>query len=343
MNLARGSLERAAPPTLSTSYVEASGLDEATRGGTLHPLAVVVYGKQLPVPEIPGCVAVRVDLEQFGPSPVYELWTTDQPAVRGRSGAVDFAHSHEVLFGVVHSHRREGTSIEQATRQAYGRIFELLQHDSHPHLLRIWNYFPQISCRKGALDRYQRFCIGRGEALQEYGDLPPSDLPSATAIGSASGGLVVYFLGARSPGSHFGNPRQLDPYRYPLQYGPKSPIFARATLKSWRTSQQLFISGTASIVGHASMHPGQPAEQLREAVRNIREVLRHAGQCAGRRIRRNCRLSSVKIYVRDPAHFPLVRREWQRLTEAKVPTLFLHGEVCRRDLLLEVEALATTC
>src|SRR5213082_3849534 len=56
-------------------------------------------------------------------------------------------------------------------------------------------------------------------------------------------------------------------------YGSHSPLFSRATLLRQSGGLALFISGTASIVGHTSLHVGDTVAQTRETLANI-EALR---------------------------------------------------------------------
>ncbi len=105
--------------------------------------------------------------------------------------------------------------------------------------------------------------------------------PAATCIGRRDGDpmVQVYWLAGRAPGLPLENPRQVSAYRYPREYGPTPPSFSRAMLASDRL---VMISGTASIVGHASRHRGNVRAQLDETFTNLANVLQRA---AGRRAR----------------------------------------------------------
>ena len=149
----------------------------------------------------------------------------------------------------------------------YESTFALCEAQGYPHLLRVWNYFADINLEFDGLENYQRFCRARAAAFQQrFGEFVPR-LPSASAIGTESGSSVVYFIAACQPGVHRENPRQLSAYSYPPQYGPRSPSFARATLNRFDGRDVFFISGTASIVGHAEL--GGLGAQLDESLSNI--------------------------------------------------------------------------
>jgi hypothetical protein len=81
-------------------------------------------------------------------------------------------------------------------------------------------------------------------------------VPAASAVGIADGPLdLCFFAGRGEPPLPLENPRQISTYDYPPQYGPRAPTFSRATLAQIGGQWTLFISGTASIVGHQSLHP----------------------------------------------------------------------------------------
>ena len=121
------------------------------------------------------------------------------------------------------------------------------------------------------------------------------------------------------------NPRQVSAYRYPREHGPASPSFSRAALGPDHT---LFVSGTASIVGHVSRHHSDPLAQLDETLRNLQAL----------NALPESRSDLLKVYVRDPVHAALIR---QRLLAWSAPqqTLLLSADICRRELLLEIECV----
>ena len=95
-------------------------------------------------------------------------------------------------------------------------------------------------------------------------DFAPSRYPAATGVGSPAGSpLTVVVAASRVEPVALENPRQTSAYLYPRRYGPRSPAFARAMLLPDCAGATLFISGTASIVGHESQHRGIDA-QLKE-------------------------------------------------------------------------------
>jgi chorismate lyase / 3-hydroxybenzoate synthase len=276
-----------------------------------------------------------------GAAPV-ELWTSEQPVVAGRIGPLTFARSRDVLFGCFAADSpSDFSTFEARIQEAYARLLTLIDSEGYPHLLRMWNYFPGIGEREGSLDRYMVFCRGRYQALEgHYGKLNRW-LPAASAVGTRHGGIVIYFLAGRAPGQHRENPRQMSAYCYPPQYGPKSPSFARATLVRGADRDWLYISGTASIIGHESRHPEDPAGQLEETLANLKALVDSAATEEGVRFEGFASLTHLKVYIRRVQDFPLIRARLAALLPKSTQCLYLEAEVCRPELLLEIEAVAS--
>ena len=133
----------------------------------------------------------------------------------------------------------------------------------------------------------------------------------------------------------------MNAYEYPEQYGPRSPSFARATLCESSGGSQLFLSGTASVVGHESRHHGFPELQTQETIENIRTLLAHAEgpshSTNGNRPWDSC----YKVYVRHLEQLPVIQRTLHTSPLASSQILYLQGNLCRRELLVEVEGFIT--
>ena len=284
----------------------------------------------------------------LGTTDVCEVWRSELPVESGRCNRVSFRRTETLLFGSIALAESEiaaaggatpGQSpLQTATGQAYHEICATLDALGYPHLLRIWNYLPDINCDSHGLERYRQFNRARREALRACGRGLDGTAPAASALGAASGSpLVVYFLAGRSAPTFIENPRQVSAYHYPRQYGSHAPVFSRATLLRQRESLMLFISGTSSIVGHRSIHVGDIAAQTRETLANIAALLEEAN-----RIERAAHFSfadlACKVYVRRPQDLPSIQAELKRVLEPSTRVIYLQADICRQDLLVEIEA-----
>jgi chorismate lyase/3-hydroxybenzoate synthase len=228
--------------------------------------------------------------------------------------------------------------LDIVTYNAYHRLLVQACALGYVHLLRVWNYFPHITRESDGLERYQQFCVGRHRALAESLSDFPQSLPAATAVGTKSGPLSLYFLAAKQPGTHVENPRQVRAYEYPSSYGPSSPSFARATLRSSITGSHLLISGTASVIGHRSVHIREPYKQIMEIILNLNTLIGHTEQLH-RGARWQWKEAVLKIYIRQPEHFTTIRDIFEEQLASDAQVLYLQGEMCRSELLAEVEGV----
>jgi len=253
-----------------------------------------------------------------------------------------------MLFGhVCMAEPRPGQTEEPPLRvfgrEVYTQIFETLRQEGFPHLVRCWNYLPGINAISNGLERYRQFNIGRQEAFLASPHAWQDSAPAASALGSCQGMPGIYFLASRTRPHALDNPRQVPPWRYPQQYGPRSPIFSRGAILPLPGRDILFISGTASILGHETVHAGDLAAQTEETLRNLQAVLEQANQTLGAPAFHRSGLA-LKIFVRNADNWTTVRdviaREWGTLAQ---PPLFLRADICRSDLLVEIEAYSHHC
>jgi len=255
--------------------------------------------------------------------------------VSGIDGAIRYAADEQFLSGLIEVDEREHGGILAATAFAYRAIAQFQASSRFPHLLRTWNYFDAINRGAGDSERYRQFCSGRVAGLE---GLPLAQHPAATVIGRRDGDFVlqVYWLAGRHPGIALENPRQFSAYNYPKQYGPTSPTFSRAMLVA---SDTLMISGTASIVGHASQHTGSVAAQVDEILANLGSLVKAARVHAPALPATLGIGSLIKVYVRNHADLPLVESRLRTLLTDETPRLVLQGDVCRADLSVEFDCV----
>ncbi len=305
--------------------------------GSEQMLAVISYdGLVLAQPR---CPLVTVPLSQLGKTPYLELWSCTTSVERGRFGNVDYATNGEVSFGVCQREEATGALLDDITYEVYRDVIRAADAKGCPQLLRMWNYFGDINGIQQGEQRYHRFCTGRHRALEEFKPGFERALPAASVIGTREPGITVYFLATRELGVAVENPRQLSAYRYPAQYGPQSPSFSRAMLKAWPHAVHLYVSGTASIVGHSTVHNGDVRGQLQEILRNLQALLTKASRSTCAQFPGIFEASALKVYVRRPDDLPVIEDALTQALGRRLSVLYLQGDPCRSDLLVEIEGV----
>ncbi len=294
-------------------------------------LAVLVYGAAPPRTEDPR--VVHVGFATADGAPAIEIWRAPGGVTTGRSGNICFSRHDQLMFGSLELQEQEHGGLQEAAEAAYRRVVEFQLCQPQRHLLRIWNHLHAINEGDGDLERYRQFCIGRSRGL---GDMKREQLPAGTAVGrrNRAGLLQVCWLAGRQPGRPVGNPRQIHAYEYPRQYGPTPQSFSRAMLLP---SGELIVSGTASIVGHESLHGGDLEAQIDETLTNLRELCRAGDRMIARSPRVDCddATVAVKVYLRCGDTAPM-GRILSGLKGTK-NLLVLEADICRRELLVEIE------
>ena len=305
-------------------------------------LGVATFGGAAALPAAAHLPQAHLQISVIGSdSPVIEFWSGRHPARDETLGATRCRHNGEVLFATVSAPVSKGDdALGAATYTAYRSLLDALQATGYSHLLRIWNSIPDINVDDAGLERYRRFNLQRYKAFEESQRPTQTGAPAACALGSFGSSLVLYCLASKVAAEAIENPRQTSAYRYPQQYGPRAPSFSRAAL--WRGTRDandvLFVSGTASIVGHETLHRADVGAQTRETLANLKSLLGEAVKDGAHEV---ATLSALlmKAYVRHPDDAPLVRQVLLDDGLDADAVLYLHADICRADLLVEMEAI----
>ena len=255
----------------------------------------------------------------------------------------------------------------------------LLQAGStYERAVRTWFYLGGITEPEGQSQRYQefnrarsdfyremRFCgvpvqEGKGSARLRSGmsqaqgaDSPdpsralPGIYPASTGIGMAGSSLVMscMTLETRRPDvllQPLENPQQTPAYAYHPKYSPSSPKFSRAMALVLGDYVTTWISGTASIVDSESRYAGDIEKQTRQTIDNIERLISpenfawHGLKTAGASLRD---LAKLRVYIKRPQDFARCKAICEERF-GQVPSLYAIADVCRPDLLVEIEGVA---
>ncbi|MFV2004110.1 MAG: hypothetical protein ACC650_02845 [Gammaproteobacteria bacterium] len=268
-------------------------------------------------------------------TPRCEVWRSHTAVEHGIDNGCYWSANHELMFLGLWIDESQHPDFNTAVFESYATLLQTLQQRDYPHLLRVWNYLPRINHGENDNERYKQFCFGRHEAFSHYQQHP---YPAASAVGNSSGDSVIYLIASRqSTPQHFENPGQLSAFRYPREYGPKSPSFARASILQGSHGKQLYISGTASILGHQSRHPGNSRDQMALTCENITTLLQHITSQLQLAITPNLEL--IKVYLRNPQDLDMASAAIKNYFGSNLSVLFLQGDICRQELLLEIDGM----
>ncbi len=259
----------------------------------------------------------------------FEAWTVDGGLVEtGQDERCDWRRSSHLQMSTVSAPLSQGDDFDAVAYDVYQTLLRCIDKSPHKELVRFWNYIPNINHGAGDSENYKRFCSGRLRAFNEYG-LGDLQFPAASAVGHYGEGITVYALTATRAGQHHANPRQVDAFKYPRQYGPSSPSFARATTLNVANQRLCFISGTASILGHSSVHRGDLRLQLYTTNDNILYLLKETSF-------KRSDIRTLRVYLRNIDDYADCKKVVEELFP-NTTVIYTHADICRADLLVEIE------
>jgi chorismate lyase/3-hydroxybenzoate synthase len=317
MNALPGSFAGARLPRLAY-FAEPRELPEGVLGA-------IVYGRDARAACAGDARLVPVPLAHRAGSARVEAWLGQGPFESSLVEGIRICRGEGWQFASLEFAESDWGGPRGAAREAYERLMRLQARQPALHVWRVWNFIDAINEGEGDSERYRQFCQGRAEGL----GAGLTSFPAASALGRCDGQRVLQLIWIAGPaaGIAIENPRQVPAWRYPRQYGPASPSFSRAM----RVGGEVTIAGTASIVGHESLHRDDLRAQVAESLANLAAVAGAAGiQHAG--------LRAIKAYVRELDDLDAVAAQIAA-SHAEGAACVVQADICRSDLLVELEAL----
>lgn len=308
-----------------------------------RPVAAVIHGDFSP-PDRPW-LQFHSHLPSLVGGPRIEVMFAERPTSLAQHEEYDLLLTDDFIVGVCRLDETSGESLTARSERIYDMLFQIIEKHDYPHILRTWNIIEDINRDQDGLERYRQFCLGRYESFQNHRPDLAGRYPAASAVGAGSGGLLVYFIAAKTPGTPVENPNQVSAFNYPSQYGPRSPSFSRALVREWPGRRpdggnaNLYISGTASISGHQTQHAGDLVAQVDQTIENLEALASEAGRISGVAFKLRKSDSLMKGYVRNPDDLTTIQEAVTRRLGADTIVLFLRADVCRTALLVEIDGV----
>lgn len=255
----------------------------------------------------------------------------------------DYCELH--ISGVSDDH---GTSVGHQTQNIFKTISTILKSEGMAinSIVRQWNYIERITDMDGAHQRYQLFNDER-TSFYEKTDWPKG-FPAATGIGMQAGGVVVDCLAVSGADQEMAlaNPLQTDAHAYTqsVLIGAEeqtrkiktTPKFERAKLLVNANVGKVYVSGTAAIRGEGSIGLGQAKEQTQLTLENINQLV--AADNIAIPLGGNIAQDMYRVYVKKEADYEKVKAVFDACNR-NIPVSFLLSDICRDELLVEIEAI----
>lgn len=315
------------------------------------------YGRDLPVtsyvPQAP-CEGKLLAIEAIGLDTgkgEVGIDRISEELVVARHNGIAWIHAAPVAAG------SGAVSAYDQGCEGFGKLKSLLAgvDVGMDRIVRTWLYQGSIVADEGASRRYKELNRARSDFYKDIrflaGLLPQGHrgdvYPASTGIGTDGLGFELSAIAMVSDRPDITavpleNPRQTAAYAYGAQYSPKSPKFSRAMAVSCGEYATIFISGTASITHSETQHIGDAAGQTRETLDNIEALIseenlaRHGLPGLGTTLGG---MGLARVYIKRKQDYGMVRAICERRL-GEVPTVYAVADVCRPELLVEIEGIA---
>jgi enamine deaminase RidA (YjgF/YER057c/UK114 family) len=287
-------------------------------------------------------------------------------AIRGASANIERfgPHALAVSFADVRWVYCAGVESANLNRGAYPQTIEVLKRlgtvlgkavTGFEHVVRTWFYLGSITQPEGEIQRYKELNRARTDLYQNVSFcrslsepmIPQGIYPASTGIGTAGMGLVASCLSVQTTRKDaflvaLENPQQTPSYAYPRRHSPKSPKFSRVMALVLGEHAITWVSGTASIVNSESRHYGDIGKQTEQAIENIARLISrenftfHGVSGVGATLRQ---LAKIRVYIKRQEDFAACKTICESHC-GEVPAIYAIADICRPELLVEIEGLA---
>lgn len=222
-------------------------------------------------------------------------------------------------------------------------------------VIRTWLYLGDIVGPEGETQRYKELNRARADFYEDIrfleGRVPATFdgavYPASTGIGASDRNVMMGCVGLQSSRDDLAllpleNPQQTSAFAYEAGYSPKSPKFSRAMAAVVADTAAILVSGTASIVHSQTRHVGDVEKQTAQTIDNIEALIaepnfaRYGFPGLGATLDD---LALCRVYIKHKEDYAKTRAICEaRLGE--LPTIYAVADVCRPDLLVELEGVA---
>lgn len=284
----------------------------------------------------------KIIVEAFFYDPA--LWKLKTISTEDGEAALFSRDYTEVLIGNVQSYKF--SACKNNSEKAFGELIDIFTTAFFPlnSIVRKWNYLENILGFDGDKQRYQEFNDVRsgvyGTAFDEKG------YPAATGIGMNRGGVILEFVAIKSNEAKtvaVDNPDQIAAHDYSktVLVGNEcqlkaTPKFERARYLELFEKKLIFISGTASILGEKTVGVDDAVKQTEVTIDNIRSL--YSEDILEKLSNGNLvpRYGHARVYVKNRKDFTAIKNTF-KAEFANLPVVYIVADICRTDLLVEIE------
>lgn len=245
-------------------------------------------------------------------------------------------------------------SMSLQSNEIFGKLESVLHSENYKlsDIVRQWNYIGNITGFRNSKQNYQEFNDIRSKFYAKV--IWENGYPAATGIGASFEGLVISCIAFQRNNNRM---KSVLPIDNPLQTAApiysnevlisnhldnirSTPKFERAKMIITHKKGCLFLSGTAAIRGEKSMNKLSAKLQTQQTVENIQYLLSENNLCTSGCPNIPLKLQQLRVYIKNKEDYAVV---WSIMeaTYPLMPVTYTVADVCRDELLVEVEAILT--
>ncbi|MGB9702059.1 MAG: hypothetical protein ACPL1A_04935 [Candidatus Kapaibacteriota bacterium] len=213
-------------------------------------------------------------------------------------------------------------------------------------LIRMWNYIGNILGLTNINNNFtQNYQLLNNIRYENFKKNLVQQFPASTGIGIDAPGLIVRTISMKENASvtiiPIDNKYQTNAFDYSDEIligdGQKHPpLFERALLIKKLNSEELYISGTASIIGQNSKGINDIRIQTKTILTNIETLIEQAKKISIREI--EFKIKEFIVYIKKSTDFQIVKKIVEE-TLKDLPIIYTQADVCRNELLVEMECI----
>ncbi len=245
-------------------------------------------------------------------------------------------------------------SIGAQSDEIFSKVERIFNLEKLPvsSIIRQWNYIEHIVKTDDGKQNYQDFNDSRSRFYNKANW--ENGYPAATGVGMSCAGVMIDLDALHSIDPDIkivalNNSLQVPAHAYSPcvligddKKTPKTtPKFERAKLVLNSIKGLIYISGTAAIRGELSLEGMGIEKQTHITLENIEHLISNETLAdAGIESPVNTRLCYLRVYLKEELFFGPAKKIIDKKYSG-LPSVYLKGDVCRDELLVEIEGYAS--
>lgn len=252
---------------------------------------------------------------------------------------------------------REISDIYTQSMDAFEQMHNILKAENmdFSNVIRQWNYIEKITDYNDKNQHYQIFNDVRSAFYSNSHFI--HGYPAATGIGMETGGIIIDFIAIKENKNMtilpIKSPVQSDAHQYTKKVlahndiisgniAETTPKFERAKAIVSGNSCLIHVSGTSAIKGQLSLEANDASTQTNFTLESIYQLITNENlQKQGiNSVHSKANPCYFRVYVKNSSDYPKVKSACEKYFK-DVQTIYLKADICRSELLVEVEGVFT--